>query len=186
MQQRQTAEAAAAELRQSLQQEQKKTAALAQEVSAARQAMAASVEQQRRALDEAQLRAAVLTSELDGTRREIETQAARAKKADDAATRQREAAERTIAELRQSLQQERDKTGTAARDLAAARPSPDQRATLGRAPDRPPIAGDAQGKSEAARLIARAGALLNQGNIGAARIVLERAVESGNVQAGDI
>jgi hypothetical protein len=131
----------------------------------------------------------------------METQAARAKKADDAATRQREVSERTIAELRQSRQQDRDKTGTVARDLAAARPSTDQRATLGRAPDtqvsptvqatqtagvaltRQPVAADAQGKAEAARLIARAGALLSQGNIGAARIVLERAAESGNAQA---
>ena len=46
-----------------------------------------------------------------------------------------------------------------------------------------PIAADAQDKAEAARLIARASALLSQGNIGAARIVLERAAESGNAQA---
>ena len=36
---------------------------------------------------------------------------------------------------------------------------------------------------EAAKLIARARALLSQGNIGAARIVLERAAESGSAQA---
>ena len=36
---------------------------------------------------------------------------------------------------------------------------------------------------EAARLLARASNLLGQGNIGAARIVLERAAEMGSVQA---
>ncbi|MFG3595171.1 hypothetical protein [Bradyrhizobium sp. RDI18] len=45
------------------------------------------------------------------------------------------------------------------------------------------MAFDAQDKAEAARLIARASALLSQGNIGAARIVLERAVESGDARA---
>ena len=47
----------------------------------------------------------------------------------------------------------------------------------------PPKAAEAQGNAEAARLIARASVLLGQGNIGAARIVLERAAESGNAQA---
>jgi hypothetical protein len=45
----------------------------------------------------------------------------------------------------------------------------------------PPTAAEAQGNAEA--LIARASALLGQGNIGAARIVLELATESGNAQA---
>jgi TPR repeat protein len=47
----------------------------------------------------------------------------------------------------------------------------------------PPKAAEAQGSAEAAKLIARASALLGQGNIGAARIVLELAAESGNAQA---
>ena len=42
---------------------------------------------------------------------------------------------------------------------------------------------EAQGNAESAKLIARARVLLGQGNIGAARIVLERAAESGNAQA---
>ena len=84
--QKQTAEAAIAELQQSLQQEQEKTAVLMQEAKAARQAMAADAKPQRRALDEAQARAAALASELAGTRREIETQAAQSQKAVDAAT----------------------------------------------------------------------------------------------------
>ena len=46
-----------------------------------------------------------------------------------------------------------------------------------------PPAAEAQETPEATRLIARARALLGQGNIGAARIVLERAAETGNAQA---
>ena len=38
-------------------------------------------------------------------------------------------------------------------------------------------------KAEPARLLARAGSLIAQGNIGAARVVLERASESGNARA---
>ena len=43
----------------------------------------------------------------------------------------------------------------------------------------PPKAAEVQGNAEAAKLIARASALLGQGDIGAARIVLERASEIG-------
>ena len=46
-----------------------------------------------------------------------------------------------------------------------------------------PAATEAQGGPEATRLIARASALLGQGDIGAARIVLERAAETGSAQA---
>jgi hypothetical protein len=41
----------------------------------------------------------------------------------------------------------------------------------------------AQGSPETTRLIARASALLGQGDIGAARVVLERAAETGSAQA---
>ena len=84
-----------------------------------------------------------------------------------------------------------------ARDLATVRRTMDGRVTVGRSADshvvqtqtvktattEPPKAAEAQGNAEAAKLIARASALLGQGNIGAARIVLERAAESGNAQA---
>lgn len=46
-----------------------------------------------------------------------------------------------------------------------------------------PDALDAQGGTEAARMIARAGVLLGHGDIGGARIVLERAAELGSVRA---
>ena len=47
----------------------------------------------------------------------------------------------------------------------------------------PPKAAEVQGNAEAAKLIARASALLGQGDIGAARIVLERASETGSAKA---
>jgi hypothetical protein len=46
-----------------------------------------------------------------------------------------------------------------------------------------PATTEPQGSPEAARLIARASALLGQENIGAARIVLERAAKMGSAQA---
>src|SRR4029077_8645562 len=98
--QKQTAEATAAELRQFLEQEQKKTAALMQEAKAA-QAMTTGAEQQRRARDEAQARAAALASELAGTRREIETQAAQSHKAVDEAVWQKQTAKGAVADLQQ-------------------------------------------------------------------------------------
>ena len=52
-----------------------------------------------------------------------------------------------------------------------------------RAPAASPKAVEAQGSAEAAKLIERASGLLGQGNIGAARIALERAAESGNARA---
>ena len=85
-----------------------------------------------------------------------------------------------------------------ARDLATVRRTMEGRVTVGRSADshvvqvtqavktaatEPSKAAEAQGNAEAAKLVARASALLGQGNIGAARIVLERAAESGNAQA---
>ena len=46
-----------------------------------------------------------------------------------------------------------------------------------------PTAAENQGSPEAPRLIARASALLAQGDIGSARIVLERGAETGSSQA---
>ena len=216
------AETAATELQQSLQQEQKKTAALTQEVGAARQAMTASAEQQRRALEEAQARAAALASELAGTRREIETQAAQSEKAVGEAVQQKLAAESTTADLQQSPQQGHQRaemlSGEVRRKLKALatlsrgktasnqgtenakaelRPSPPQkreqpngntpnaetkRQSAGAAATEQPVSAEANG-SESARLMARAKALVAQGNIRAARDVLERAVETGSAQA---
>jgi hypothetical protein len=123
--------AALADLQQSLQREQKKTAALMQEAKAS-QAMTMAAEPQRRALDEAQAHAAALASELAGTRREIETQAAQSQKAVDKAVQQKQAAEATIAELQQSLQQERQRAETLSSDLGEVRREVEALATLSR------------------------------------------------------
>jgi hypothetical protein len=111
--------------------------------------------------------------------------------------------ERTVADLRQSLQQERDRAEAMAREIESAQRtitmsvsptknvSPEaQPPSIGKpavmieavATAQPP-ATEAQESQEAARLIARARALLGQGNIGAARIVLERAAEAGSARA---
>ena len=84
------------------------------------QAKTPAAEQQRRALEEAQARAAALASELAGSRREIETQAAQSQKAIDAATKQKQAAEGTIAELRQTLEQKQKKTAALIQEANAA------------------------------------------------------------------
>jgi hypothetical protein len=54
---------------------------------------------------------------------------------------------------------------------------------VGVASSEQPAAAEANVNPEAARLVERANALLGQGNIGAARVVLERAAEAGSAQA---
>jgi hypothetical protein len=77
--------AEAAKTAQSLGQERQKTAAVAQEVAAARQKLTASTAQHRQALDEEHARSAALASELAQARREVETQVALLRKAGDEA-----------------------------------------------------------------------------------------------------
>ncbi|MDB5578137.1 MAG: hypothetical protein JWR80_3313, partial [Bradyrhizobium sp.] len=196
VQQKQAAAGAIADLQQLLQQEQKKTAALAQEVGAARQAMT-NAEQQRRALDEAQSLAAALAGELAGTRRALETQAAQSQKAVDEAAQQKQTAEGAIADLQKLPRQNRDRTEAMARAFATVPRTMDRRVAAEPAVDNlvhvTPVVktavteslkgAEAQGSAETTKLIVRASVLLGQGNIGAARIVLERAAESGNAQA---
>jgi hypothetical protein len=143
-------------------------------------------------------RAETLASELASTRRDVEAQVALLSKKGDEAAQLKQAAESTIAALRQSLQQERDRTAAMARDLESARRTIDVRVTsepaasseiskaagaVEVAATAQPAAAEAQGSPEGKRLIARASALLGQGDIGAARIVLERATETGSAQA---
>src|SRR6202022_3466745 len=190
--------AGAANSAQLLGQERHKSAALLQDATAARQELAASMVQHRQALEEKRARSAALASELAMARREIETQAALLRKADDEAVQLKQAAENAMRELRQSLQQERDRTEAMARDLEAVRRTIDGRVALERtansqsapvtqaveaAASEQPAAAVSQGGREVARLMARASALLGQGNIGAARIVLERAAETGSAKA---
>jgi hypothetical protein len=182
-----------AELRQSLQQERERSAVLVAEAKAAR-AVTADAEQQRRALEEARAHAAALASKLTEMRREIESRNVQLREAADAASQQEQAAGREIADLRQSLQQERSRADARERDLASAG-RPDERG-----PEQPPagsilpttqnvkvtsaepLIASEQNEVEA-RLIPRARELLDQGNIGAARIVLELAVEKDIARA---
>ena len=191
-------QAGATKTAQLLGQEREKTAALAQEATAAQQELTASTVQHRHALEEERARSSALTSELAIARREIETQVALLRKAGDEAVQLKQAAERSMAELRQSLQQERDRVEAPAQGLESTRHPFGVRIALERAANSPinqvkqaaeaaaaeqPAAAEAQGSPEAARLMARANGLLGQGNIGAARIVLERAAETGSAQA---
>jgi hypothetical protein len=183
--QKQTAEGAVADMQKLLQQEQRKTAALTQEVGTARQSMTANAEQQRRALDEAQARAAALAVELAGTRRVIETHGAPSQKPVGEAVQQKQAAKGAVADLQRVSPQgggramARDAASLPrATDGSVARPTDSVVAKA-----EPPKPVETRGNAESAKLIARAGVLLGQGNIGAARIVLERAAESDNAQA---
>src|SRR6202022_1391122 len=128
--------------------------------------------------------------------REIETNVALLKKAGDDAAKIKQTAGRKTAEL----QKEHDSAKALSGELAMARESDqlDTRATLQRnassqiaqvtqaaqaATSEQPAAEVSQGDPEAAKLMVRARALRGQGNIGAARIVLERAAETGSAQA---
>ncbi|RTE94037.1 hypothetical protein D6B98_08690 [Bradyrhizobium sp. LVM 105] len=190
-------EAEVAELRQSLQDERQKNADLVAQAKAA-QAVMANAEPQRRALEDAQAHAAALTRELAETRREIETRNVQLRQANDAASQQRQVANREIAELRQSLHQERSGTEARQKDRASASAPIDARLEVAKKDEGPivpatrsveaalgePLTAANQSQNEAeARLIPRARALLDQGNIGAARIVLELAAEKDIAQA---
>lgn len=193
--QSEAAEREIAELRQPLQDERQKNADLVAGAKVA-QAMTANAEQQRRALEEAQAHATALARELAETRREIETRNVQLREAADAASQQRQATTREIAELRQSLQQERsavearERAGASATGLTDVRLPVEQTNEGVLLPARQnvevtvPEAPTAANQNEAeARLIPRARALLDQGNIGAARIVLELAAEKDIAQA---
>jgi len=182
---------------QSLEQERQKAAALAQQAAAARQELTTSTEKHRQALDEERAHSAALKSELATAQRENELQAAQLRKASEETGQLKQATERAMTELRQSLQQERDRTEAMARDIQSARRTVDVRPTpeptvsslskaaqvIEVAATAQPAAVEAQASPEATKLIARARALLGQGNIGGARIVLERAAETGSARA---
>ena len=107
-------------------------------------------------------------------------------------------AEAAAEELKQFLQQERQRAAGLTPDLESMQGMPEARMTQERpasslpsettsvaepaAAERPAAAG-AKVDPEAARLTARASILLAQGNIGAARLVLERAAEMGSAKA---
>ena len=175
---------------------------LEDEAAELRQAAANGAPSLRKSAQDGRDRTTRLEQDLVTARRDLETQAALAAKASEEVARTRQTAERDSASLRSSLQQERARAEQLERDLALAKQVAPNAVTVGSiARDKPtenakPVAdgspaagvrGDAQPNSKkaavAAALLARASALLGQGDIGAARIVLERAVEMGSVQA---
>ncbi|WOH67888.1 hypothetical protein [Bradyrhizobium sp. BWA-3-5] len=210
---KQAVEADVAELRQSIQKERKKVEALGQELAIARsaiyayEAQAAELRQAaaddgpllRKSVQDERARAARLEQELASARRDLDMQVTLTAKASDEAVRMMQAAERDAASLRSSLDQERVRAEQLERALALAKQHAPSATSVGLAArnrpdngkavaDRSPAAGvlsDAQPQSNkaVAALLVRASALLAQGDIGAARIVLERAIEMGSVQA---
>ena len=202
------AESTTAELRQSLKQEHDRAEALASELGTARTAINAHEAQARKTNDQAtdlklelqkslqqeRERTARLELDLAAARRDVETQVALSTKRAEELAQLKKAADNTKADLRLSLQHERERAPVreptqppnGARNVVE-RESNSQTLQViqtGRtaATEQPAVA-EAQGSPEAARLLARAGALLRQGDIGAARTVLERAVETGSAQA---
>jgi hypothetical protein len=150
-------------------------------------------------------RAGRLEQALAVANRDVETQTALAAKAREEAARDKQVAESGSAALEKSLRRERERSLRLERELALALGTIDVSAapegvtgqvTPGRqreADAAGPVAtvgearGGAQGSpqdaAEVARLMARASVLLRQGDIGSARIVLERAAETGSAQA---
>jgi hypothetical protein len=148
-------------------------------------------------LEEERARGAVLASELAQARLAIETNAALLNKVRDDAAQSKQAAEQTA-----GLLQERNRAESLSRELAMARKSAQHaidvhsmlepaannqtarvtQAVEGAAPEQS-VPATSQNGPEVARLLVRARTLLDQGNISAARIVLERAAETGSAQA---
>jgi hypothetical protein len=181
---RQALEASASEARQSLEKEHR-LVVLANELAEARRA----IEARNLQIDARDRQLREMENELAMVRGEIETNIA----------------------LLTELQQERDRAEALSLELAMARESPqraiDTRVTLKRAAksqtakraansqtaQMPQVieaaaseqsaAAVSQGDLEVARLMVRASALLGQGNISAARIVLARAVDTGSARA---
>jgi hypothetical protein len=136
-------------------------------------------------------RAARLQQALAATRRDVETQSSLAIRARAEAVRPKEAAEDGCVEFRGPLQQERDRSSC--RVAIAAQVMPDKQVKPGEirpaakdqtiAEARGHASPDRKDAAAATKLVARANVLLGQGDVGSARIVLERAAETGNAQA---
>jgi len=226
---KQAADDGFAELKRSLQKERDRAGALAEnlsmvhtaiytyevqarmangQVAARARSAASSTAELQKSLQQEQARAARLQQDVVAARRDVDAQTALAAKAGAEAARLKQAADDSSIEYLKSLQQERDKAARLERELAAERKTKDVPATSGvvarAAQDKQsameairPIAVNQtaaagarsnakpgpENAAEVARMVARASVLLGQGDIGSARIVLERAVEAGDAQA---
>ena len=110
--------------------ERVKTASLGRDVAEARRELKANSAQNCRELAEERKRTATLTRELARARDEIEAHAALSSKTGAEAAQVKQAAESVTAELRQSLQQERDRAEALSRELARARDEIEAHAAL--------------------------------------------------------
>jgi hypothetical protein len=196
-----TAESETAGMQQSLQQQRERVEALTGELATARREIEAQATLSRTKSEEAAQLKQTAESAPTGlqqereraeakARRNVEAQPALSSNKDDEAGRLKPAVEAATTGLQQSAQQERDKPG---------KPAAGPKSTAGPVDARLPLAPNdqtvkwrqgaaeqraaAEPKGEAARLLERANALLGEGNIGAARVVLERAAEIGSIQA---
>ncbi|MBV8574638.1 MAG: hypothetical protein JOZ58_06290 [Acetobacteraceae bacterium] len=174
------------------------------EMAARAQSAEGSASELRKTLQDEQVRAARLLQDLAAARRNLESQNAVAAEA----ARMKRSADDSSAEALKSLQQERDKSAQLERQLAVERKKDACAAsslvtTGGTAQDKTsavnairPVAmnqATTTGASgvkptpvnavEVERLVARASTLLRQGDIGSARIVLQRAADTGSPQA---
>jgi hypothetical protein len=162
------AETATAELQQSLQQQRDKALALESELAKAQQNADTQVATARKMNEEAARTKQTETATFDYVGLLWRP------KHDDSASNQ--AAENAKAELRPPLDQE---WGQSKENASKTEPT---RQVARTAATEQPVSTEAKA-SEAAGLLARAKALLGQGNIAAARVVLERAAETGSAQA---
>jgi hypothetical protein len=175
-----------------------------------KQAEESSAAELRKSLMQEWERAARLQRELAAARRRAETRTALAVKAGTEAARLRQFAEDGPAELKRRLQLERDSAARLEGQFVSERNAKAVSAAsavvtvgqvaqdkqIGLDAPKPVVADQATGAkargeiqltprdaAEVARLVARASVLLGQGDIGSARIVLERAAETGSAQA---
>jgi hypothetical protein len=148
----------------------------------------------RKSLQEELARASRAQQDLATARRDVETQTALATKAAAEASQLKKTADASSADLRKALRQERERAAELERDLAmvrsnasasfntqqppqAVKPAAKQQTAVADTPSKPEDA------AEIARLVAYARVLLGRGDIGSARIVLQRAADMGSAEA---
>lgn len=135
-------------------------------------------------------RSTALAEDLTLARHEIETHLVQASKTADEVAQLRQAAEGT-AELRESLQRDHDRVAAIELDLETTRRTADPSTVLepsgssqtSLVKSTAASTAGTQDNPHVARLLARASALLDQGNIGAARTLLEHAADAGSARA---
>jgi septal ring factor EnvC (AmiA/AmiB activator) len=208
--QKKMADAGALELRRSLLGEQERATRLEQDLATARYnletqtALAAKEPNEpnpadgsadlRKSLQQERDRASRLERDLATARRDVETQTALVAKASDEVSQAKKTAEAASAGLQASLQQERDRAAQLERDLVSARrnaaapsPAPQQvqasKSVATRQTPTPDSSPKLEDASDNTRLIAYAHVLLDRGDIGSARIVLQRAADMGSAEA---